>query len=114
MEIIKQKEATQGTNADNCNTLEYSFSDKKIDLGVAIIKGRYPESGFCMNTKCKELIYVVEGSGILYFDNSNTTFSQGDSVLINKNEKYYWESNYCKVAMICTPAFSKEQYKLVE
>lgn len=62
----------------------------------------------------KELIYVIEGSGKLYFEDRCVNFSKGDSILIDNNEKYYWEAEYCKVSMSCTPAWSKEQCKLIQ
>lgn len=114
MKIIKFNDAERGANSDECKTLEYSFGDNDIDLGVAIITGRYPEEGYCMNTESKELIYVIEGEGDLNLKNEIIHFSKDDAILIDKNEKYYWDTNYCKVSMSCTPAWKPEQHKLVE
>lgn len=114
MQIIKNENAIKGANSDKCKTLEYSFVDKDIDLGVAVITGRYPESGYCKNIVSKELIYVLEGTGTLYFENESINFSVGDSILIDSNEKYYWDTTYCKVSMTCTPAWTEEQHILTE
>ena len=114
MKIIKNSEGVKGANSDKCKTIEYSFGDKDIDLGLAIITGRYPEKGFCVNTISKESIYVLEGSGKLYFEDKSIEFSRGDSILIDKNEKYYWKAEYCKVSMTCTPAWCQEQHKLID
>ena len=114
MKIIKSNDAFKKNNSENCEVIEYSFNDKDIDLGVATITSRYPEKGYCVNLISKELIYVLEGEGSLHLENNTIEFSVGDSILIDKNEKYYWESKFCKVAMICTPSFSVEQYKIVE
>ena len=114
MRIIKSIETVENLNSDKCKTIEYSFGDKDIDLGLAIITGRYPENGFCINLVSKELVYILEGTGKLCFENKSIEFAQGDSILIDSNEKYYWESEYCKVSMACTPAWSKEQYKIVK
>ena len=89
MQVIKYSNAIKGANSDKCKTLEYSFNDKDIDLGIATITGRYPESGFCVNVISKELIYVLDGKGKLYFENDCVEFEKGDSILINQNEKYY-------------------------
>ena len=113
MQFIKKSNAVKGANSDKCKTLEYSFKDKEMDLGIATITGRYPENGFCVNTISKELIYVLDGNGKLYFENNCIEFEEGDSILINSNEKYYWDSTYCIVSMTCTPAWNEEQYKLV-
>ena len=40
-------------------------------------------------------------------------FKKGDVILIEKKEVYYWDGN-CKIIMICTPAWYKEQCKLLE
>lgn len=114
MQVIKNSDAAQGANSDKCKTLEYSFNDKDIDLGIATITGRYPESGFCVNTISKELIYVLEGSGKLYFEKGCVHFQKGDSILISPNEKYYWDSVYCVISMSCTPAWNENQHKLVK
>ena len=62
----------------------------------------------------KELIYVIEGKGTLNFENKRIEFSKGDSILIEPNEKYYYDTNYCIVSMTCTPAWLPEQHKLVD
>ena len=114
MEIIEYNKAEKGQNSDNCKVIEYSFNDKDIDLGVATIKGRYPASGYGMNLVSKELVYVIEGSGVLICEDKKVEFSEGDTILLQPNEKYYFETQYCKIAMACTPEWSKEQYRMVE
>ena len=114
MKVIKSSAALIKNNSDKCEVVEYSFEDKDIDLGVATITDRYPEKGYCVNLVSKELVYVLEGEGKLYLEDSTIDFNVGDSILIDKNEKYYWESKFCKVALICSPAFSVEQYKIVD
>ena len=115
MKVIKNTDALKGKNSDNCEVTEYSFGDKDIDIGIAKITGRYPKDGYyCVNTISKELIYVIEGSGKIYFEKSEVTFNKGDSILIDSNEKYYWESEYCLVSMSCTPAWDIKQYKEIK
>lgn len=113
MEIIKYDNALKGKNSDKCKTLEYSFNDKEIDLGIATINGRYPDKGYGVNLVSKELIYVIEGNGTLNFENKSIEFANGDSILIEPNEKYYFDTNYCVISMSCTPAWSPEQYKMI-
>ena len=114
MKVIKLKDALKGENSKKCKTIEYSFNDKDLDLGLATITGRYPEEGFCVNLVSKELIYVIDGDGRINFEDKKIVFSKGDSILIEPNEKYYWDTNFCKVTMSCTPAWSVEQHKLVK
>ena len=111
MKVIKYSDAEKGKNSDKCNTLEYSFEDKDIDIGIATITGRYPDNGYGINSKCKELIYVIEGNGKLCFEKDILEFSKGDAILIYPNEKYYFDTSYCVISMSCNPAWSKEQHK---
>lgn len=113
MKVIKYNNALKGKNSEKCKTLEYSFMDKDIDLGIATISGRYPDKGYGVNLISKELIYVIEGSGTLNFENERIEFSEGDSILIEPNEKYYYDTEYCKISMSCTPAWSMEQHKFL-
>ena len=113
MKIIRNEEAIHGENSDKCKTIEYSFGDEDIDLGLATITGRYPETGYCVNLVSKELIYVLEGNGKLCFEDEIIDFKQGDAILIENNRKYYWDTEYCKVSMSCTPAWNEEQHRIV-
>jgi len=114
MKVIKYEEAEKGKNSEKCKTLEYSFRDKDIDLGIATIQGRYPDEGYGVNLISKELIYVIEGKGFLNFEDRKVEFKEGDSILIEPNEKYYYDTEYCKISMVCTPAWTIEQHKLVK
>ena len=113
MKIIRKDEAVIGTNSDKCKTIEYSFGDKDIDLGVAVITGRYPEKGYGVNLICKELIYVIDGTGTLNKKDEKIHFKKGDVILIDKGEEYYWDAQ-CTIAMPCTPAWYPEQHKLIK
>lgn len=114
MKVIKEDEALRRSNSDTCEVLEYSFEDKDIDLCIATITGRYPNKGYAMNTISKALIYCLDGEGKLYFDDKAIEFKRGDSILIDRNEKYYWEAKYAVVSMTCTPAWSPEQYESID
>ncbi len=113
MKIIKLEQAEKSSNSEKCKVLEYSFKDKDIDYATAVITGRYPDVGYCMNEECKELIYVIEGTGTLNKENEIIEFKKGDAILIDKKEKYYWNA-HCTIIMPCTPAWYPEQHKLVE
>lgn len=113
MQIIKKEEAEVGQNSDVCKTLEYSFQDKDIDLGIATITGRFPDEGYACNLVSKELVYVLEGEGILHFQDKEFTYSKGDAILILPNEKYYYETKHSVVALSCAPAWMVEQHKII-
>lgn len=114
MKVIKLKDAVTGKNSDVCKTLEYSFDDKDIDLGIATITGRFPSSGYAYNEISRELIYVLEGKGTLNFKDSCVEFSKGDAILIMPEDRYYFDTEYALISMSCTPAWSHEQHKIEE
>lgn len=113
MKLVKQSQAEKFKNSDKCEVLEYPLGDKDINMATAIIKGRYPDNGYCVNEECKELIYVIEGKGTLNKRKEKIEFEKGDTILIDKGEIYYWDA-HCTIAMPCTPAWYPEQHKLIE
>lgn len=113
MKKVSLNETEQFNNSDLCIATEYNFADKDIDVATAVINGRYPDDGFCVNTMVKEMIFVIEGSGTIFSENERISFQAGDAILIEKNKKYYWDA-HCKVAMSCTPAWYPEQHKFVK
>ena len=115
MKLVKLEQAQECINSDTSKLLEYSIelNDKDIDLCVNTINGRYPKEGYCTNEKCKEICYVLEGKGTINKKDEQINLKKGDVILIEKKEVYYWDGN-CKIIMICTPAWYKEQCKLLE
>ncbi len=113
MKLIKLKDTSKHNNSDNCIATEYDFKDKDIDFATATIEGRYPGGGYCVNMEVKELIFVLEGEGELHKKDEVVAFKAGDAILIEKGEAYYWIAN-CKVGMACTPAWRKEQHKMLD
>ena len=85
-----------------------------MDFCINEINGRYHEKGYFSNLECEELCYVLEGKGTIYKrDDKDFGFEKGDIIFINKNDIYYWEGSF-KLAIICTPAWNKEQCKLFD
>ena len=115
MKIVKSSDAQIIKNRDTSKLLEYSIclNDKDIDFCINTISGRYPQKGYCTNEKCKEICYILEGTGTLNKKDESINFEKGDVILIEKEEIYYWNGN-CKIIMICTPAWNKEQCKLLD
>ena len=63
MKKITLEQTETFNNSDLCIATEYDFKDKDIDISTALIKGRYPDEGYCVNTEVKEMIYVISGGG---------------------------------------------------
>lgn len=113
MKFVKYGQVERFSNSDKCKGIEYPLNDKDINLSIAQINGRYPDSGYCINEVCKELVYVLDGNVTLYKKDRKFDFNKGDAILIDKGEIYYWDGK-CQIAMICTPAWYTEQHKVVE
>lgn len=110
MKIVKNAETIKETRP-TCVITDYRFGNKNIDLVIAEIKGRYPETGYCINEKCDEIAYILEGKVVLTKKGGEPMkLNIGDAVLVGKGEAYLWDGN-CKMTISCTPAWSFEQYK---
>ena len=113
MQIIKAIETNKVTRPA-CIITECSFEKKTIDLAVAEISGRYPETGCCVNEQCDEAAYIFEGTvNVTKKDGDTHLLNSGDSVFISKDEPFFWEGNG-KMVISCSPPWTPEQYKNVE
>ncbi|MCL2474190.1 MAG: cupin domain-containing protein [Alphaproteobacteria bacterium] len=94
---------------------EYPIDDKEIDCALVKIKGQYPGNDkFAVNTKSKELLFVVEGEGTVEIKNSEVRkFDQYDTILIEAGEPYRFTGNV-SFCIVCTPPWSPEQCKNVD
>lgn len=95
--------------------MDYPSKDKDINFAVIKINCRSPKTGFQVNTKCKELLYIMNGKGTIVLKENKETidFKKGDVILINQNECYAFEGNFT-AAVPCTPAWTSEQHKYVD
>lgn len=113
MEFVKKAKA-EFYSGDGYSGMDYPLSDKDINFAVIKINSRSPKMGFQVNTDCKELLYIINGNGIMYIKDSNekVEFSQGDVIIIDKNECYAFDGNF-EAAVPCTPAWTSEQHKYI-
>ncbi len=110
MKIIYQNQINKFKNSKVCYGDEYPLGDKDINGAVIEVKGRYPDKGRVVNQKCKELVYVLDGSGKVVVEGKESSFNKGDLFLIEPGEKYFWQAD-CVVLICCSPAFYPEQHK---
>ncbi len=113
MKIIHKAQTKEFKNSEKCVAIEYPMQDKDINGAVIKLNGRYPEKGRVVNTVCKELAYVISGSGKVVIENQEIKFNQGDLILIEPGEKYYWEGHF-EIFMPCVPAWYPGQHQGVE
>jgi mannose-6-phosphate isomerase-like protein (cupin superfamily) len=113
MRTMKLRGTTKVSNGTSCEISEYFLKDRDIDLVVNRVEGRYPETGFVENLKCKEICYCFEGAGTVGLENGETfDFFPGDAFLIERGDLFYFKGNFA-ITMCCAPAWYKEQYKIM-
>lgn len=88
---------------------EHSFGDAPMDLAIATLTGRYPDTGWALNQVSAELAYVLEGQGSFVTQSGVQTLNAGDALLIEVAEKYYWEGNM-RILMSCSPPWTPKQH----
>lgn len=113
MEFIAKNQRVVHKNSDTCIAQEYPSRQADINGAVIELTGRYPAVGRVTNLKCKELVYILQGSGKLVTDDRVIAFHEGDMVIIEPGEKYYWDA-HCTQLVSTTPAWYPEQHKVVE
>ncbi len=109
MKIVRKEDRKLHKNSDLCLAYEYPWENKDINGAVIDIKGRYPEKGFVVNKVCTEIVLVLEGSGILGLGSESINFTKEDMILIEPNEKYYFDGD-CKILAACSPSWYPEQH----
>lgn len=110
MKIVRKQEAIQHQNNEVCKAFEFPTNDKDISVALIELTGRYPAAGAVLNEKCKELAYVIKGSGNLVVENQDVSLNEGDLVLIEAGEKFFWDGNMT-LLMPCAPAWYPQQHK---
>lgn len=113
MKIIRKSEARAFRANEACVVIEYPMGYKDINGAVGILSGRYPAKGYATNSKCKELVYVIKGSGKLVINNEAVDLREGDLVCVEPGEKYYFDA-HMTIFMPCVPAWNENQYKVGE
>jgi mannose-6-phosphate isomerase-like protein (cupin superfamily) len=108
--IVKKSERKKHANAPTCTASEYSLGDKDIDVAYIEINGRYPENGRAMNRISKEVVFVVNGGGKVEIDGKGFVLNEGDSVIIQPKQKYFFEGKL-KTVISCHPSWNPEQYE---
>ena len=113
MKLIKKAQAKE-LKIDNVTTAyEYDAGDKDINCAVVILKGRSPKTGYVANKVCKELVHVVKGGGLININNEEYQLSEGDEIIIEPGEKYFWDANMT-ILVPCAPGWYHEQQEHTE
>lgn len=110
MKKITRGEAEKFQNGETCLVSEYALGEEQIDASLSKITGRYPDEGWVMNRISKEVVFVVSGQGRLVHEEGEEILGQGDVLLIDAGEKFYWEGKM-ELFIACAPAWKYAQYE---
>ena len=113
MEARKKMDALKHENSPACVAFEYGMSTDKIDSAVIELNGRYPESGWALNTACTALVHVIRGAGRARSEVGDVVLKEDDQLLIHPNEKYALEG-HMKLLFSASPAWSPEQARTID
>ena len=112
MQVVHKAETQKFQNSKACSALEYPMEEKEITGAAIQLNGRYPDTGWVTNLKCKELAYVIRGTGKLMVEGNEVLLSEGDVALILPNEKYFWEGTMT-LFITTTPAWTMDQHRQI-
>jgi len=110
MKVIHKSQTEKFKNSELCMATEYPLGDKDINGAVIELTGRYPEKGRVVNLRCKELTYVISGSGKVVVEGKEINLQEGDLVLVEPGERYFWDGNMT-MFVFCVPAWYPDQHK---
>jgi len=113
MKVIYRNQAKEYSNSENCSGFEFDLGDKNLDGAVVNVSGRYPDNGRAVNEGCKEIAYVIDGSGKIFIEGELFNIKSEDLIVIDKGERFYWDGTF-KLFVYCTPAWFSEQHKQVD
>ena len=109
MQIVKYTEINKVSPTSSTVIWEYPTKDKELSGSVAEIHGRYPEKGFAVNEKSKELAFVLSGNGKIITPTGEQDVDLGDEIFIDKDEQFAW-SGGMTLFIATTPKFIDKQH----
>lgn len=113
MKYVAVGDAERFENGQTCTVLEYG-GDADLSGAIAEINGRYPASGWSFNTAVKEMVLVLSGEGKIVTRNDEKPLAKDTMVLLDINEQYYFEGSSLRIFMPTTPAWTPDQYRIIE
>jgi mannose-6-phosphate isomerase-like protein (cupin superfamily) len=112
MQIVRKDYSINFNPTPSTEITEFQTDEQSISGAIAKINGRYPESGYAMNEQSKELVYVTRGFGKIITRDKQENFEEGDVILIDSKEQYYWQGNFT-IFMANSPKFDSKQHKII-
>ena len=109
---IRRVTGEQSSSGPTCSVTEFGKVGA-ADLAEVAINGRYPQQGFSINHESDMMIRVIAGTGAIALRGVGYELHPGNVIHIDKETPYYYEGEQLLVLLISSPAWSKEQYEIV-
>jgi len=112
MKIVQKSNAISFSNSVACTGYEYSFNDRDLNSAVITINGRYPEKGYILNEVCKEVAYVLKGSGRIGISGEEVRqLAPGDAVMILPGERFFGKVSHLNCLYLVVRRFIPDNIK---
>lgn len=112
--IIKKGQTKKERIAKGGIVYDYPVKSKEMGFSVQELNGRVPDEGAYKNKICKEICYVIEGSGKIFIDDEELILDEGDIYFIEPGQKSYIMAEGLKLLTITQPDWYEEQCEVVQ
>lgn len=93
---------------------EYKLPFNNLAVGVSVINGRYPQTGFDVDEKVEQVWYVESGEGTIQLANEEFVVKSGDMMLVKQGEKFWINGKNLKLVVSSNPPWTATQHKHLE
>jgi mannose-6-phosphate isomerase-like protein (cupin superfamily) len=83
---------------------KYPSPTRSLDIGIMVLNGRHPESGFVVEHDCEFVMYVTKGEGTFYVGDSIYKVKPGDAVFVPTDHKFAADGNF-EYITVDSPAY---------
>lgn len=112
--VVKKSEAKILDEHGVSKFAEYDLPFNRFSTGISQINGKYPQSGFDVDTKVEASWYVLSGSGEIYLAGEVYKVEEGDMIFVPKGEKFWIKGNNLKLVVTSSPPWEPSQHKHLE
>lgn len=96
------------------SAIDIGLPSSAANLAEICLTGRYPETGFAMNTQSEMFVRVLEGQVTLSCEGYEATMKAGSTVLVETNRPYFWmPDGFVRLLVFSTPPWTPEQHRNV-
>jgi|SRR3989338_3188938 len=112
--LVKKKDSVKEIGTKECSVWDYRLPEKDLGISVQKITSRFPKTGWSRNSVCKEVCFILSGSGIVCVENKAHKVSRGDVVVINPGEKSYAKAKSMEILVVTSPDWYPDQCEFLE